>query len=250
MSFTKIGLNLGTKFGVRNGSYLHVGTRVRGLKRDPAESLRNPHGLHYDSLSKDGHLSTAKKGLNLGKYGIDLPDHIITQCLTHKSFAQGIKPYNQKLSVIGGHFVKYQACLHSMELPVSQKQLLEVGQSEATMSPEAAGLLVNGLNFGMLGKGSSKMLISKQSSAEFILRRNLEKLVFWNKRDMQKSHKYNGEYTVLQTVLNSVVGSIYLLQGQEKATEYVVHELFGNSPDSLTKISEDLLTAKDTAEKI
>ncbi|CAH01828.1 mitochondrial 54S ribosomal protein mL57 [Kluyveromyces lactis] len=241
MSLTKIGLNLSTKFGVRNGSYLHVGTRVRGLKRDPVESLKNPHGLHYDSLVKDGHVSTVKQGLNLEKYGIDLPDDIITQCLTHKSFAQGIKPYNQKLSIIGGHFVKYQACLHSLGLPVSERQLSQSVQSEP---------VINGLNFGMLGKGSSKMLISKQSTAEFLQRRNLDKLVFWNKRDTQKSHKYNGEYTVLQTVLNSVVGSVYLLHGQDKATEYVLHELFSDNSDSLTKISESLLANRDTTEKL
>lgn len=248
MSCIRLGINYGTKFGVRSVTYLHTGARVRGLKRDPSESLKNPYGLHFNSLLKDGHVATVRKALNLEKYGADLPDELLAQCLTHKSFAQGIKPYNQKLSIIGGHFIKFQACLYSVNQPVSDSQLQKVG-AEFITSPEAAGIMVNGLNFGMLGKGESKMLISKQTMAEFIQRRGVDKLVFWNKRDLEKNHIYNGEFTVLQTVLNAVVGGIYLLKGQEKAAEYVTHELFNTNDNSLTKISEQLLSKSKSTEK-
>lgn len=214
--------------GVRSITYLHTGSRVRGLKRDPAEALKNPEGLHYDSF-KENELSQVRKALRLEENNIALPDGVILQCVTHKSFAQGIKPYNQKLAMLGSHFLKYQASVYSLKQQ-------DASSSDPTVDSQNK---INGLNFSNLGAQLSKSIISKDVVAKHIKEKQLDSLVFWNKRDIDRDHKYNGEYTVLQSVLNAFVGSIYLLNGAEKAGEYVNNELLGESKTSLVHIAKD-----------
>lgn len=233
MTLVRVGMNAGMKFSVRSITYLHTGARVRGLKRDPGQMLKNPEGIQYDTFKQE-HLSKVKDALHLDKYNVQLPDEVILQCLTHKSFAQGIKPYNQKLALVGSHFLKYQAAVYSLS---------QSGPAE--LSSQSSTNIINGLNFSNIGTNFSKLLISKEVCAQHIHKRQLSSLIFWNKRGLNRSHKFNGEHTVLQTVLNAFVGSVYMLHGSEKAAEYVSQELLGESSDSLINITKELMTKVD-----
>nr|CAI6462004.1 ASB_HP1_G0027160.mRNA.1.CDS.1 [Saccharomyces cerevisiae] len=106
---------------------------------------------------------TVQKALHLDSFGIDLPEDVVLQCLTHKSFAHGSKPYNEKLNLLGSQFLKYQASIHSL-------------RQNNVLSPVARGKVqrpLNNLNFTNLGTQLSKFLISKDAIAEFIKEKHL-----------------------------------------------------------------------------
>lgn len=196
---------------VRLITYLHSGSRIRGLKRDPASYMTNPHGLVYGSLGSDYH-SSIRSSLQLNKFEINIPDNLLLQCLTHKSFAHGSVPYNEKLDILGSHFLKLRASCYSIK---------------PTLPQEAdSAALVNGFNFNLLGSLENKQLIDKKRVGQLIKNLNLQNLVFWKMRNPQKGAQYNGEYQVLSTVLHSIIGAMLIHNGPEKTARFVDQTLF------------------------
>ncbi|SCU83435.1 LAME_0C05182g1_1 [Lachancea meyersii CBS 8951] len=220
-----LGANLGSlrAFASRRSvTYLHSGNRVRGLKRDPSEYLRLPSGLLYTEVEPSKYHETVRSQLNLQSHGITLSDDVILQCLTHKSFAHGGKPYNEKLALVGAQYLKFLASVFSLKLPVP----LSPVAAQNTQKP------INGLNFTNLGSQGSKLLISKKTTAEVIKKRQLDSFVFWKKRDPIQSAAYNGETAIYASVLNALVGGILLTNGPEKASQYIQSELLDSSKDA------------------
>ncbi|SCU89369.1 LAFA_0E17546g1_1 [Lachancea sp. 'fantastica'] len=226
-----LGSNLGylrTCIGRRSVTYLHSGSRVRGLKRDPSEYLRLPSGLLYTEIEPTSYHDTIRSRLNLQNHGVTLSDDVILQCLTHKSFAHGGKPYNEKLALLGAHYLKYLASVFSLKLPAPL----------SPVSAEKTQKSINGLNFTNLGSQGSKSLISKNTTAELIRKRQLDSYVFWKKRDPLQTAAYNGESAVYASVLNALVGGMLLTNGPEKTSEYIQKEFLDSSKEaSLVRVA-------------
>lgn len=181
--------------------YMHAGARVRGLRRDPVSYLKNPAGLVYTDVGGDYHASVRER-MGFQEHGIELSDAAILQCLTHKSFAHGSCPYNEKLNLLGSQYLKLQAAMHSV-------------------GPENS--------FGNLGSPVSKGLVSYQTAAEYVIAKNLEPLVFWKVSDPLNDGPIKGKSKVMSTVLNSFIGAILLQQGEKKASQFIVEDLLNPS---------------------
>lgn len=218
--------NLQPSSGIINSScsltYLHKGPRVRGLLRDEADYLVSPKGATYGESEEN--LSNLKKFLG-EEY--KLPNNIILQVLTHKSFAHGLKPFNEKLAIFGSHFLKYKASLYAIK-------------TEDDLSSKYA---VNGFQIEQLGTPKSKELISTRVAAEFI--RSVAKIgdsIFWKKRDpLITNPKVSGEESVFARSLEALVGAILLQHGKSKAEKFIDEILLNKSKeDSLVQIAEKL----------
>lgn len=223
---------------VRLITYLHSGPRVRGIKRDPATYLKSPNGLSYTDVNLADFKDTVQKALHLDSFGIDLPEDVVLQCLTHKSFAHGSKPYNEKLNLLGSQFLKYQASIHSL-------------RQNNVLSPVARGKVqrpLNNLNFTNLGTQLSKFLISKDAIAEFIKEKHLDSLIFWKMRDVTKDGHFNGESAIYSSALNALVGAILVGNGPERAGQFVQQALLNGENDvSLVKIANQQFAASHEA---
>lgn len=222
---------------VRLITYLHSGARVRGLKRDPESYLKNPKGISYNALKQSEYHDKVIQILRLKELGINLPNNVLLQCLTHKSFAHGSKPYNEKLSLLGAQFLKYQASIHSLN------------QSDV-LSPVAVGKVqqsINGFNFTNLGTQLSKLLISRPVTARFIKDKKLDSLIFWKMKDPLKDSHHSGETTIYSTVLNAFVGGILATNGPIKTVEFVKKVLLNSESDvSLVNIANEHFQEKNT----
>ncbi|CAB4253008.1 similar to Saccharomyces cerevisiae YLR312W-A MRPL15 Mitochondrial ribosomal protein of the large subunit [Maudiozyma barnettii] len=186
----------------RSIAFLNNGSRIRGLKRDPASYMKNPNGLEYNSINKIICQDKVRSILEFDKYNIQLSDEIILQCLTHKSFAHGKVPYNEKLYLLGAQFLKLRTSIHS----------LKNGNSS---NP------INGMHFTNLGEMSNKTLSSKQNITNLIKNAGIDDIIFWKMRDPTGTSKLNGEDRVIHTVLNSLIGAILTTNGSQTATKYV-----------------------------
>lgn len=192
--------------------YLHAGARVRGLKRDPVSYLRNPAGLSYDEVTPE-YQDKIRQALRLREHGIELNDPVILQCFTHKSFAHGSRPYNEKLNLLGSQYLKLKASIHSIK-----------GGDGKT-------------DFTQLGSLQSRGLISHHTAAHYIMQKQLDPLVFWKMNDLNNG-PVNGKSKILSTVLNSIVGAIVLQQGTGKASQFVFEELLNpKNSNSLLNIA-------------
>lgn len=221
---------------VRLITYLHSGSRVRGLKRDPEAFLKNPKGLSYNALKQSEYQDKVAQILKLKELDIDLPNEIILQCLTHKSFAHGSKPYNEKLCLLGAHFLKYQASIHSLK---QQDFLSPVAEDKVQQS-------IKGLNFTNLGTQVAKLLISRAVTARFIKEKSLDSLIFWKMKDPLRDSHHNGETAIYSTVLNAIVGGILATNGPAKAIDFVNKVLLNSESDvSLVKIANEHFQTKE-----
>lgn len=206
---------------LRSITYLHSGPRVRGIKRNPESYMTNPYGLAYDQVSNQRGQSTSeffskiRNSLPLQQFGISLDDNLLLQCFTHKSFAHGKLPYNEKLSIMGLHFLKVQSSVHSMEIKpnISAEKLNDI-------------MIINGKDFSKLGSFRSKKLLSDGRMYNFMKCLGLKELAFWKKRDPTASNIFNGEPKVISGILNSIIGAILLTNGSEKTALFVQDFLF------------------------
>ena len=198
----------------RSITYLNVGSRIRGMKRDPSTYMKNATGLDYKTVQgESAYQDKVREAFNFKSYDIDLPNDVILQCLTHKSFAHGSLPYNEKLQLLGSQFLKLRAAVYSLG-NTSQNQ--NVGQSL-----ESAQFNVNGCNFNNLGSQHSKQMVSRKTISDMVRRNNLQDLVFWKMRDPVKPGAYNGEDRVFSTVIHSLVGALLITNGPEKTARFV-----------------------------
>jgi large subunit ribosomal protein L15 len=185
--------------------YLHRGSRVRGLIREESDYLVSPKGKPYGI--SDESLSQLKQLLG-AEY--TLPDNISLQILTHKSFAHGRKPFNEKLAVLGSHFLKYKSAIFTMN--------------------------TQGLNH--IGTQASKNLISNQTLAQFAVNHDLGDYIFWKKRDITvKDPQKSGQWSVYARTSEAIIGAVLLQHGKEKASKFV-DEVLLNGENSLLKASQ------------
>ncbi|ONH68069.1 Ribonuclease 3 [Cyberlindnera fabianii] len=189
----------------RTVGYLHRGSRVRGLVRDEADYLVSPKGAAYEL--NDTSIGPLKTLLG-SKYA--LPDELLLQIQTHKSFAHGSKPFNEKIAVYGQHFLKYKTTLHTIE----------------TQGIDA------------LGSESAKKLISTGVLADFVRSHGLADAIYWKKRNpLQTDVKVSGENSVLARTCEAIVGGILLQRGKETAEQFV-DEVMLKGEKSLVSLSQ------------
>ncbi|CAI4906472.1 CGH_3_HP_G0021310.mRNA.1.CDS.1 [Saccharomyces cerevisiae] len=191
---------------VRTVIYLHKGPRINGLRRDPESYLRNPSGVLFTEVNAKECQDKVRSILQLPKYGINLSNELILQCLTHKSFAHGSKPYNEKLNLLGAQFLKLQTSIHSLKNG-SPAESCENGQLS--------------LQFSNLGTKFAKELTSKNTACTFVKLHNLGPFIFWKMRDPIKDGHINGETTIFASVLNAFIGAILSTNGSEKAAKFI-----------------------------
>lgn len=208
--------------------YLHKGQRVRGLLRDEAEFLVSPKGKKYEASEEN--LTNLKAYLG---QEYKLPDELLLQILTHKSFAHGLKPFNEKLAIFGSHYLKYKTSLHSINDTTNT--------STSTINDEQTPKqsTINGLEFSKLGTEVSRLLNSKTVLADYIRSQNLGGEVFWKKRDpLIKDPDRSGENSVFSKTLEALLGALLLHHGTPKTNQFVDGVLLDKSnPASLIGIA-------------
>mgnify|MGYP003365035482 CR=1 FL=1 len=217
---------------IRSVIYLHKGPRINGLRRDPESYLRNPSGVLFTEIQANECQDKVRSILQLPKYGINLSNELILQCLTHKSFAHGSKPYNEKLSLLGSQFLKLQTSIHSL-------------RNDSPTETRENGPL--SLQFSNLGTKIAKELTSKKTASAFIKSHNLSPFIFWKMKDPLKDGQINGETTIFASVLNAFIGAILSTNGSEKASKFIDGSLLDKGDlHSLTNIANENVASTKT----
>lgn len=195
-----------TRSLTRSVGYLHAQpTRVRGLVRDPATFLQSPCGKPYDIQTV-----TPLKTFLGSEYAIE--DNVLLQVLTHKSFAHGSKPFNEKLAVSGSHFLKYKSAIHSVN---TEKGLSALGSAE------------------------SRKVLSNNVLSGYVKQHGFADVMFWKKRDALITDEIkSGEVAVRAGVLEALIGALLLTRGKDVAEKFVSEKLLSeNVKGSLVDIS-------------
>ncbi|CCH40886.1 54S ribosomal protein L15, mitochondrial [Wickerhamomyces ciferrii] len=204
----------------RSVVYLHKGPRVRGLVRDEEDYMYSPSGKKY-GLNQEN-LQSLKEFL--GKE-YELPDELSLQILTHKSFAHGIKPFNEKLSILGSHFLKNRASLYTIHKQESKDVDADI----------------NGLSISQLGSLTSRNITSSEILYAFIKKNNLTDVIFWKKRDaLLTDPSKSGEIKVSDGVVKAIIGAILSHHGKVKAEKFIDDVLLNSSNEkSLVNLSQN-----------
>jgi len=198
---------------------LHKGPRVEGLKRDPKEVFLNHNGIEYEL--NQNNIQHIKSYLG-DKFPI--PDEIALQIITHKSFGNGIKPYNEKLAAMGSKLLSLFAAKHV------------VNKSTAT----DAKLAINGKNLSILGSPNAKELPGRISTGYFAKLNGLNDVMFWKSRNPTLSFESSGELKVSSQLLYSLIGAVNIYHGKAKAEEFISDNII----KGLEQVTDDLVHRK------
>ena len=195
----------------RGVGYLHRGSRVRGLVRDESDYLVSPKGIPYGASEES--LSPLKRLLG-DQYA--LPDEVSLQVLTHKSFAHGKKPFNEKLAVLGSHFLKYKSSIYTIN--------------------------TDGLSH--IGTQGAKQIISERVLARFVENAGVGESIYWKKRDpLQTDAKKSGQHAVYARTAEAIVGAILLNHGKDTASRFV-YDVLLNGEDGLVKAASQIRSSQ------
>ncbi|WLF79256.1 hypothetical protein PVL30_003008 [Lodderomyces elongisporus] len=197
--------------------YLHSGSRIEGLKRDPKEVFKNQKGVQYGA--NDQTLSSIKSFLG-SKYQI--PDDVALQIITHKSFGNGMKPYNIKLSVMGSKLLK----LYTAKYVIHQQ----------STTPDK--IKIEGKDLTKLGSLYSKELSGRDAAGYFAKVENLNKTMFWVSRDPTASFEASGELKVSGQLVHSLIGAVNFYHGKDVAEEFIGEKIM----KGLEEITKQLVT--------
>ena len=174
------------------------GQRVQGLIRDPSEVLSSDgvkYGAESDNLAP---LKNYLSSLNLSTK-IELPDELLLQIITHKSFAHGSKPYNAHISFLGEQILQLCATKHV------------VGKSK---------------NLDAIGSLAHRIMWSDKLLAAFAESKNIDKVFFCKKAlpggNIDKLYKPKSIYS---TITSSLIGAIASKYGKNAAEEFIEKEL-------------------------
>lgn len=184
------------------------GERVRGMIRDP-EDILTSQGHKYGITQEN--LKPLKEFL-----GDDykLPDKLLLQVITHKSFAHGTKPYNEKLSFLGEELLKYTA----------SKYAIGTG-SKATNYDFSVG----NYNFDSLGSLAHRLMVTDKTLSEFAADKGLDKVFFCKvavpQGSQEKGVKPKAMYS---TITSSLVGAIALQHGKKAAEKFIEESVFAD----------------------
>lgn len=197
--------------------YLHTGPRIAGIRRDPREVFTTSSG-HTHGTSPEN-LKHIKQFL-LDKYAI--PDEVVLQVLTHKSFGNGIKPYNEKLSTMGS-------------------KLLNLVLAKYVVNKETTNnLAVNGKNLDVLGTPMAKELGGRMALGVFAKNAKLNTIMFWKSYNSLLSFEKSGELKVSAQMMYALVGAVTFIHGKKAAEKFVEEKLL-LGPTSLESITVELL---------
>lgn len=180
---------------------VYVQSRL-GIRKDPAQVLAVKSGHKYEQ--SETNLQRIKSFL-LDKYAI--PDDMALQVLTHKSFAGGMKPYNEKLSVLGSKLTNL----------FLGKYVLE----RETQNENA----VNGKNLDVLGSPIAKELGGRTSLGVFAKKLDLNRVMFWKSYNHLLSFEASGELKVSAQMVYAMVGSVAFIHGKTAAETFVREKL-------------------------
>lgn len=197
--------------------YLHTGKRVAGLRRDPEEVFVTAGGVKYGA--SDANLQHIK-GFLADKYAID--DDLALQVLTHKSFANGIKPHNEKLSAMGAKALNWYAAKYVID------------------KPTASEMAVNGKNLDSLGSPIAKELAGRMALGVFAKINNLNAVMFWTSYNHDLSFENSGDMKVSAQMVYALVGAVTYIHGKQAAEEFIRTKLLGASP-SLEEVAAQIL---------
>lgn len=129
--------------------------KVVGFKKNPEDYL-SVNGTLYPGTADT--LKTAKDFLG---QEYPLSDDLILQALTHKSFAHGLKPYNENMSIIGRHFLRLQTLIH------------------ATSQKSENPTVLNGVNFDVSIAKISNLLSATAITSKVCVDTGISKSIFW-----------------------------------------------------------------------
>lgn len=200
--------------------YLHTGKRVPGLKKDPQQVFTTSQGYKYGENAEN--LKYVKEFL-LSKYAIN--DDLILQVLTHKSFGNGIKPHNEKLSAMGSKLLSLFTAKKCIAAPQTTNELA-----------------INGLNFDVLGSTISRELSGRLTLGLFARNSKLNKIMFWKPYTDGVNFESSGELKVGAQMIFALIGAVNFVHGKKVAEEFIREKMFESSPsieDITTGIIEE-----------
>lgn len=199
--------------------YLHKGPRVAGLKRDPEQVFVTNQGYKYGTDSEN--IKNIKQFLS-DKYAVS--DELTLQCLTHKSFGNGIKPHNEKLYALGSKLVQLYFAKYVIDTPNTNN--------------ESA---INGKNFDVIGTPIAKELGSRMALGIFAKQNGLNSVMFWKSYNNKVNFASSGEMKVSAQMLLALVGAVNLVHGKQTAEEFIREKLLstGELEDITVKIVQE-----------
>ncbi|GEQ66714.1 hypothetical protein JCM33374_g377 [Metschnikowia sp. JCM 33374] len=190
------------------------------IRKDPAQVLSVKSGHKYEQ--SETNLSSLKAFLS-EKYAI--PDDMALQVLTHKSFAGGMKPYNEKLSVLGSKLTNL----------FLGKYVLEGETSNDTA--------INGKNLDVLGTPMAKQLGGRMALGVFAKKSALNRVMFWKSYNHSLSFEASGELKVSAQMVYAMIGAVAFTHGKAVAENFLREKLLGTD-DSIEAIAKEFLDSK------
>lgn len=176
-----------------------------GLKKAP-ETFLSANGTLYP-----GNEATLAKVKSLLGADYALPDDLILQVLTHKSFSHGLKPYNQNLAIIGKHFLRLETTSYAVK--------------QESANPSA----INGINFDVCLSKISNLLSATAATSQLCKNTGIAESIFW--KAPKVGDKSN---TVYATTINALVGAVLLKRGQHAARSFVNEKLLAGEHSLIT----------------
>ncbi|KAM9926903.1 hypothetical protein OXX59_002895 [Metschnikowia pulcherrima] len=198
---------------------VYVQSRL-GIRKDPAQVLSVHSGHKYEPSEQN--LSHLKTFLS-EKYAI--PDDMALQVLTHKSFAHGMKPYNEKLSVMGSKLANL----------FLGKYVLENDTQNATA--------VGGKNLDVLGTPMAKELGGRMALGVFAKKTALNSVMFWKSYNHSLSFEESGELKVSAQMMYAMVGAVAFVHGKRAAEAFLREKLLQGS-NSIEAIAAEFLESQ------
>ncbi|OBA20631.1 hypothetical protein METBIDRAFT_43439 [Metschnikowia bicuspidata var. bicuspidata NRRL YB-4993] len=187
------------------------------IRKDPARVLAVHSGHTYEP--SDATLLHIKTFL-LDRYAV--PDDLALQVLTHKSFAAGMKPYNEKLSTLGSKLANL----------FLGKYVLEHRTHNDTA--------VAGMNLDVLGTPMAKELAGRMALGVFAKKRDLSRVMFWKSYNHLLSFEASGELKVSAQMVYAMIGAVAFVHGKAAAEAFVREKLL-SGPDSIEHIAAEFL---------
>lgn len=187
------------------------------IRKDPSKVLQLATGEKYGAT--ESNLSSIKLFL-ADKYAI--PDDLALQVITHKSFTNGLKPYNEKLSAMGSKVLNLFLAKFVVE--------------GATTND----LAVNGKNLDVLGTPIAKELGGRMALGLFAQSTKLNNTMFWKSYNSLLSFQESGELKVSAQMMYALVGAVTFIHGK-KAAEAFVREKLLEGPVTLEGIASEFL---------
>lgn len=179
------------------------GQRIQGLIRDPEEVLSSD-GVKY------GQSEETLKPLKtfLADKNVSLPDDLLLQIITHKSFAHGSKPYNEKLSYFG-------------------EEILQLTSSKSVLAHESnSDFAINKINFDGLSSLAHRLILSDKFLASYAKSKGIDSIFFCRKAlPNGKQDKLYQPKAIYSTITSSLIGAIALQHGKKKAEEFIEQEI-------------------------